>query len=554
MFDDTIRVTFLILVGLALTVAMIWYLGFLHREIRGTGQVVIDPFTVIDPSGKPNDELGKALAQLLQAHLQSLVRELGDAQAGFTKDVQTPAMVQGAPAGQVGDVRLWTQPVALHADLFQPINLKLSVGGVDVGGILPWLQQRLSSRRTLHFTLCPQAGQAQVLGSLDALKLPDAAVRLSVKGSDGNAPTPDAVVDALAHEIVHRYLARDTTNRLEILDPEEFTSLADVLVSVAQANRKSLRGRPAQGEYAALIPAITALADKVPDWPELVYLAARIADSGKDSLKALTYYRRVQPNLQDPKQRELAAWVTARIADLSPSAPPAGAAQLAVAGEPLPPALDYSGAIKSVRDSGPEGSVVGLALATALEFQIAKETKRPEKVSARYIYYAARKVAGGSLEEDSGARIEDGLTALSRMGAVAEDVWPYKPGEYAKEPPAAVEKAERFHITDIRSLTTLDDLKFALKQHGPVVAGISIHQSAMTKAVSKTGVLPLPKPTERVVGGHAVVIVGYNDATRQLKFVNSWGRDWGEHGFGYLPYDYVDKSLFEAWTFTLAKT
>ena len=98
MLDDVIRVSFLILTGFTLGIAVIWYLGLLSQEIRGTGQIVIVPLTVIDKGGKTNDELGKALAQMLQARLQSLVRELRDAQAGFTTNVRAPALAQGAPA------------------------------------------------------------------------------------------------------------------------------------------------------------------------------------------------------------------------------------------------------------------------------------------------------------------------------------------------------------------------------------------------------------------------------------------------------------------------
>ena len=552
MLDDAIRVSFLILGGLMLSVAVIWYLGLLYQEIRGTGQIVIDPLTVIDNGGKANDELGKALAQMLQARLQSLVRELRDAQAGFTRNVRASALAQGAPAAPVGDVRLWTQAVTLQTGLLQPIDMKLSVGGVDVGGILPGLQRWLSSRRTLHFTLYSQDTEVQIFGSLAALRLSDAGLRLHVKGPDGKAPALDVIVDGLAHEIVHRYLAQDTTNRLEVLDPSEFTSLADVLVSVAQANRKSDRGRPAQKEFAALVPSITALADKVPDWPELGYLAARIADSGRDSHTALTYYRRVLPKFEDGGQPKLVSWINTRISDLASISAEAKTPDVTV--EPLPRALDYSSEIKFVRDSGPEGSVVGLALATALESQIAKATKKQQKISARYIYYAARKAAGFDLNSDSGAQIKDGITVLSSVGAVMEDVWPYRAGKFAEKPPAVVEKAERFRITDARPLATVDDLKHALKENGPVVAGITVFEGAMTEEASKTGVIPLPTKKEQIVGGHAIVIVGYDDEKRRLRFVNSWGKQWGEQGFGYLPYEYVKKYMSDAWTFRLLTT
>ena len=164
--------------------------------------------------------------------------------------------------------------------------------------------------------------------------------------------------------------------------------------------------------------------------------------------------------------------------------------------EPLPRVLDYSSEIKFVRDSGPEGSVVGLALATALEFQIAKEPKEQQKISARYIYYAARKAAGFDLDRDSGAHIKDGITVLSSEGAVMEDVWPYRAGNFAEKPPADVEKAERFRITDVRPVASVDDLKRALKKTAPG-SGITVFDGVMTGEASKTGVIPLPAKRSR---------------------------------------------------------
>lgn len=540
------RIAFITLLGLTLLTVVIWFLGFLVQEIRGTGEIVIAPVTVIDNEGKGNDELGRALAQMLQARLQTLERELRNAQEGFTTNVRAPALAQTATTTLVGDVRLWTQVVSLQTGLLQPTEMKLSVAGVEVGGMLPWFQRQLSSQRTLHFTIYRQASEAQISGSLAALGVSDEGLRLSVPGQGEKGPGLDAIVDVLAHAIMHRHLARDTTNKLEVLDTAEFTTLAGILVSVDQANRKTTNGRPAQKEFEALIPAITSLADKVQGWPELGYLAARIADSGRDARTALIYYRRVRPDFETAKKPDIVALITARIGELTKTVefvPATGGP------ETLPAMLDYSGEITAVRDSGAEGSVVGLAAATALEFQIAKATKESQAISARFIYYAARKLMATGTKIDSGASIKDAITVLSTEGAVAEEVWPYRAGEFSDEPPAAVNQAARFRITGMKKVSMLDELKHALVQNGPVVAGISIFPAAMSPEVSKTGVIPLPSTSESMVGGHAVVIVGYDDHKSRLKFVNSWGASWGEKGFGYLPYEYFTKYQQETWTF-----
>jgi C1A family cysteine protease len=57
--------------------------------------------------------------------------------------------------------------------------------------------------------------------------------------------------------------------------------------------------------------------------------------------------------------------------------------------------------------------------------------------------------------------------------------------------------------------------------------------------VDRTGVIPLPEPTETLLGGHAVLCVGYNDADRTFLIRNSWGTEWAQQGYGTLPYAYL---------------
>src|SRR5262249_52781198 len=163
----------------------------------GTGDVVIDPITVIDDAGKKDDSMGAALAMMLQARLEALVGQLDSVQDGLAKS--GTASAAETDVTRVGDVRLWAQNVALHTGLLRPVDLKLSVGGVDVGVVLPWIQRRLSSRRTLHFTVYTNDAGAQVFGSVAALRLKGDALRLAVAANAGKSPSFDAIVDRLAH-------------------------------------------------------------------------------------------------------------------------------------------------------------------------------------------------------------------------------------------------------------------------------------------------------------------------------------------------------------------
>jgi hypothetical protein len=545
MLEGTIRVGLLILFGLVIVLAALWYLSVLYQEFRPSGQVVIDEFVLVEHDGKVNGDVGKPLAQMLQARLQTLARELQEAQEGLTTSVSPSALSGGKFFGPLRGVQFFDQRIGLQTSLLQPIELKLSVAGVDVGGLIPWLQRGFTKRRTLHFTIYMEGNEAQVFGSLGALGLSDSdeGIRLFAKGTDEKAPSLAIIVDQLAHELLRRYLAKDAKNKLELLDPPEFFNLAEVIVDAARANRRVIGGRAVSGEFVDLVPQITALADKVPTWSELCYLAAWIADSANVPDQALKYYQQAVPMFTTAKNVAIVDSINARITALAP--------KLTGSIAELPAAVDYSGQIK-LRDAGQEGSVVGQALAAALEFQIWKTTQHSTRISARFIYYAARKAGGLDLKVDTGAQVKYGVHVLEQDGAVKENVWPYRAGEFAEMPPPDLKNAERFRISDAKQLNSLPEVKEALIHNGPVVAGISVFSGMMSPETAKTGIVPVPAKNERLEGGHAIVVVGYDDTKKLVKFANSWGKTWGDNGFGYLPYEYLAKYMSDTWTFKLA--
>ena len=140
---------------------------------------------------------------------------------------------------------------------------------------------------------------------------------------------------------------------------------------------------------------------------------------------------------------------------------------------------------------------------------------------------------------------------MRRTGAVSEDVWPYRSGEFRAKPPAAVEKAEHYKITQSQPVHNSTEMKAALQRWGPVPGGFVIYESANNPAARKNGVIQMPSANERIVGGHAVCFVGFDDGKKLLKFKNQWGKDWGDNGYGYLSYEYADKFLSDAWAISM---
>jgi C1A family cysteine protease len=104
-------------------------------------------------------------------------------------------------------------------------------------------------------------------------------------------------------------------------------------------------------------------------------------------------------------------------------------------------------------------------------------------------------------------------------------------------------------------LNTLPQLKGCLASGSPVVFGFSVYESFESAAVAKTGTMPMPKPSEKQLGGHAVLAVGYDDAQERVIIRNSWGTGWGKKGCFTMPYAYItdDNLCDDFWTIRLVE-
>jgi C1A family cysteine protease len=83
----------------------------------------------------------------------------------------------------------------------------------------------------------------------------------------------------------------------------------------------------------------------------------------------------------------------------------------------------------------------------------------------------------------------------------------------------------------------------------PVLMGMTVYNSFESDSVAKTGVMPMPFKGDKVLGGHAVLAVGYDDSKSVLIVRNSWGASWGDKGYFYMPYAFVNKGFAsDFWT------
>ena len=229
----------------------------------------------------------------------------------------------------------------------------------------------------------------------------------------------------------------------------------------------------------------------------------------------------------------------------------------------LPPSVDLSKSCPPVYDQGQIGSCTANAIAAAFEFELAKQRLADLMPSRLFIYYNERKMEG-TVASDSGAQIRDGFTSISKQGVVPESEWPYDdtpaesdgswpPHAKAKQaPPKKVytDALKNRATTYSRVIQDLDQMKGCLAAGYPFVAGFTVYSSFESQQVARSGIVPMPQPSEAVVGGHAIMVVGYDDSKSCFFVRNSWGTTWGLSGYFWMPYAYLTESSLSGdfWT------
>ncbi len=168
--------------------------------------------------------------------------------------------------------------------------------------------------------------------------------------------------------------------------------------------------------------------------------------------------------------------------------------------------------------------------------------------SVLFNYRMARRLMG--TPDRRGAHIESSIAAWQRFGLPDEAAWPWEASTVNVDPPADLAPSPdcpaevtswRIRQGQIDAFRYLRLLRDALRAGLPVACELPLYVSQF--AAIDTGVIPLPGEDERSLGRHIALLTGFDDAGRHLRVRNSWGPEWGEQGYGLLPYAYVEQGL-----------
>jgi len=218
----------------------------------------------------------------------------------------------------------------------------------------------------------------------------------------------------------------------------------------------------------------------------------------------------------------------------------------------LPPVVDLRPGCPPVYDQGQLGSCTANAIGAAIQFEQIRQKERDIFPPSRLFIYYNERVMEHTVGQDAGAQIRDGIKSVNHVGACPEKDWPYVIAKFAQKPPTKAFKDAPLGkaVTYQRVVQTLDQMKGCLAAGFPIVLGISVYESFESQDVAKTGVVPMPANSEKLLGGHAIMAVGYNDGEQRFLMRNSWGTGWGMQGYFTIPYAYLTDSNLcdDLWT------
>lgn len=222
----------------------------------------------------------------------------------------------------------------------------------------------------------------------------------------------------------------------------------------------------------------------------------------------------------------------------------------------VPEKMDHRSLCSSIEDQGELGSCTAHAGVGALEFYEKSDKGKYSNYARLFLYKKTRDIS--NLKGDTGASLRQTMKAMAKYGICREKFWPYRVSTFENAPTniqladAALHQTLKYYRLDAADKTQfLRNIKRCLMNGNAAVIGFSCFDKSLEGA-DDSGFIKFPEKSDSFAGGHAVLIVGYTKDSLIIK--NSWGRWWGDNGYGYLSNDYILGGLAQdCWSLTEAE-
>ena len=231
----------------------------------------------------------------------------------------------------------------------------------------------------------------------------------------------------------------------------------------------------------------------------------------------------------------------------------------------LPPKVDLRPQMPPVYDQKEVGSCSANAIGAAIQYERAKVGQTPDFIPSRLLIYWNERFIERSVPLDAGAILRDGIKTVAKQGVCDETNWPYIPvpadpltnifpagsPPITKAPQSVYTEATHFKANAyLRVTQTLNQLKGCLAQGYPIIFGFAVYDNIYDANGDPVTTLRIPGAKDRMLGGHAVLAVGYDDDAGVFIVRNSWGDQVMDHGYFYMVYSYMTDPQLAAdfWT------
>jgi C1A family cysteine protease len=220
-------------------------------------------------------------------------------------------------------------------------------------------------------------------------------------------------------------------------------------------------------------------------------------------------------------------------------------------GNAIPDRVDIRNFDSDVDNQWELGSCSANALVNAYE-NMTRQIKPTQfvELSRLFVYYNTRFLFGNVLD-DKGAYLRDAIKAVRSYGICTEEVWPYRIDYFDDRPTdEAYNDAKTRTLTNYRKIESIESALNALANSKPIIFGIEIFNIFMD-LTKETSTLRNPKPFSDSLGAHAMTLVGYDIPNKLFTAKNSFGKSWGDNGYCYIPFSYLEQYGYDMWVFDI---